>query len=85
MHANEYSDLFVCPSTRKKLRPATDQEIEAMRHREGLESLEDAWIRVDRAVAYPVIRGIPLLTANNSISLRKPRAPKKASEIPSRP
>jgi uncharacterized protein YbaR (Trm112 family) len=83
MHANEYSDLFVCPSTRKKLRPATEKEMEAMRHRKGLESLEGAWIRADRAVAYPVIRGIPLLTPNNAISLRKPRDTNNASENPS--
>jgi uncharacterized protein YbaR (Trm112 family) len=80
MHANEYSDHFVCPTTRKRLRPATDREMEALRQREGLESIEGAWIRADRAVAYPIVRGIPLLTSANAISLRKPRSPKKPSK-----
>lgn len=71
MHANEYSEIFVCPTTRKKLRLATEKEIEALRQREGLAKIESAWIRSDRAVAYPVIRGIPLLVAANAISLRK--------------
>ncbi len=71
MHANEYSEIFVCPTTRKKLRLATEKEIEALRQREGLAKIESAWIRSDRAVAYPVIRGIPLLVAANVISLRK--------------
>jgi uncharacterized protein YbaR (Trm112 family) len=78
MHANEYSDVLVCPTTRKRLRFATDRELEALRQREGLEKLEDAWIRSDRAVAYPVAQGIPLLTANNAISLRKTRTAKKS-------
>lgn len=77
MHANEYSDVFVCPTTRKRLRIATDRELEALRQREGLEKLENAWIRADRAVAYPVVQGIPLLTAGNAISLRKSRTSKK--------
>ncbi len=80
MPANEYSEVFVCPSTRKRLRPATDREMEALHLREGLESLEGAWIRADRAVAYPIVRGIPMLTKNNAISLRKPRTPKKSSK-----
>ena len=71
MHANEYSEIFVCPTTRKKLRLATEKEIAALRQREGLAKIESAWIRSDRAVAYPVIRGIPLLVAANAISLRK--------------
>jgi uncharacterized protein YbaR (Trm112 family) len=80
MHANEYSEVFVCPSTRKRLRPATDREMEALHLREGLESLEGAWIRADRAVAYPIVRGIPMLTPNNAISLRKTRTSKKSSK-----
>ena len=71
MHANEYSEILVCPTTRKKLRLATEQEIEALRQREGLAKIESAWIRSDRAVAYPVIRGIPLLVPSNAISLHK--------------
>lgn len=78
MHANEYSDVLVCPTTRKRLRFATDRELEALRMREGLDNLQNAWIRSDRAVAYPVVNGIPLLTPNNAISLRKPRASKKS-------
>lgn len=85
MHANEYSDHFVCPTTRKRLRPATDREMEALRLREGLQSVEGAWIRSDRAVAYPIVRGIPLLTSGNAISLRKPRAAKKASDKTTKP
>jgi uncharacterized protein YbaR (Trm112 family) len=54
--------------------------MEALHLREGLESLEGAWIRADRAVAYPILRGIPMLTKNNAISLRKPRTPKKSSK-----
>ncbi|MFM8363774.1 MAG: hypothetical protein ACKOAS_01325 [Verrucomicrobiota bacterium] len=79
MHANEYSDVFVCPTTRKRLRIATDRELEALRLREGLEKLENAWIRADRAVAYPVVQGIPLLTSNNAIFLRKSRTIKKSA------
>lgn len=71
MHANEYSGTLICPTTRKKLRLATERELEALRQREGLEKIDGAWIRADRAVAYPVIRGIPLLVASNAISLRK--------------
>ncbi|MFM8982351.1 MAG: hypothetical protein ACKOLA_05480 [Spartobacteria bacterium] len=71
MHANEYSEILICPTTRQKLRLATEREIEALRQREGLAKIESAWIRADRAVAYPVIRGIPLLVAANAISLRK--------------
>jgi uncharacterized protein YbaR (Trm112 family) len=71
MHANEYSEILVCPTTRQKLRLATDREIEALRQREGLAKIEGAWIRADRAIAYPVVRGIPLLVAANAISLRK--------------
>ncbi len=75
MHTNEYSDIFVCPTTRKKLRLATERELEALKQREGLQKIEGAWIRSDRAMAYPVIRGIPMLVAANAISLRK--SPKK--------
>jgi len=71
MHANAYSEIFICPTTRKKLRLATEREIQALRLREGLAKIESAWIRSDRAVAYPVIRGIPLLVPANAISLRK--------------
>jgi uncharacterized protein YbaR (Trm112 family) len=71
MHANEYSDILICPTTRQKLRLATDLELQALRQREGLSKIEAAWIRSDRAIAYPVIRGIPLLVATNAISLRK--------------
>ena len=77
MPANEYSDVFVCPTTRKRLRFANERELQALRQREGLKKLEGAWIRSDRAVAYPVVQGIPLLTANNALSLRKPRTSKK--------
>lgn len=80
MHANDYSDLFICPTTRKPLRFATDKELEALRLREGLEKIEGAWIRSDRAIAYPVIRGIPMLVPNNAIPLRKPRARKTDSK-----
>ena len=85
MHANEYSELYVCPTTRKRLRPATDREMEALHLREGLQALEGAWIRADRAIAYPVVRGIPLLTPNNAISLRKPRARKTPAKKTSKP
>lgn len=71
MHANEYSEIFVCPTTRKKLRLATERELEALKQREGLQKIEGAWIRSDRAMAYPVIRGIPMLVPANAISLRK--------------
>lgn len=80
MHANEYSKVLVCPTTRKRLRFATDRELEALRKREGLEKLEDAWIRSDRAVAYPVTLGIPMLTPNNAISLRKSRPAQETSQ-----
>lgn len=80
MHANEYSEIFVCPTTRKGLRLATERELEALRQREGLAKIESAWIRSDRAVAYPVIRGIPLLVTSNAISLRKPRTRKESSK-----
>jgi uncharacterized protein YbaR (Trm112 family) len=79
MHANEYSKILVCPTTRQRLRFATEQELQALRLREGFEKIEDAWIRADRAVAYPVTQGIPRLTANNAISLRKTSVPKKSS------
>ncbi len=79
MHANEYSDLYVCPTTRKRLRRATDREMQALHLREGLEKIEDALIRSDRAVAYPVVHGIPMLAPNNAISLRKTRAKKNTS------
>jgi len=71
MHANEYSNIFVCPTTHKKLRLATEREVEALKQREGLQKIEGAWIRSDRAMAYPVIRGIPMLVPANAISLRK--------------
>jgi uncharacterized protein YbaR (Trm112 family) len=80
MHANEYSETFVCPTTRKGLRLATEREVEALRQREGLTKIEGAWIRSDRAVAYPVLRGIPLLVPSNAISLRKPRTQKESSK-----
>jgi len=71
MHANKYSEILICPTTRQKLRLATDRELEALRQREGLSKIEGAWIRADRAIAYPVIRGIPLLVAANAIPIRK--------------
>lgn len=80
MHANEYSDLYVCPTTRKKLRLATDRELEALRQREGLAKIEGAWIRADRAVAYPVVRGIPLLVQANAIPLRISHQRKETSD-----
>lgn len=70
MHANPYSDLFVCPETRKPLREATEVELAALKKREGMEKVEGAWVRSDRAVAYPVMRGIPMLTSANAIPLR---------------
>lgn len=80
MHANEYSEIFVCPTTQKRLRLATERELEALRQREGLAKIESAWIRSDRAVAYPVIRGIPLLVPSNAILLRNPRQRKDHSK-----
>lgn len=68
-----FSQILVCPRTLKRLRAATDKELEALRKREGLEKLESAWIREDRAVAYPVRRGIPLLVPAAAISLKKTR------------
>lgn len=82
MHANSYSDLFVCPQTRKPLRLATEQELHALKQREGMEKVEGAWIRSDRAVAYPVMRGIPMLTEVNAISLRAPRRKSTSAETP---
>jgi uncharacterized protein YbaR (Trm112 family) len=79
MHANEYSNIFVCPTTRKKLRLATEREVEALKQREGLQKIEGAWIRSDRAMAYPVIRGIPMLVPANAISIRKSTKPKDTS------
>jgi len=66
-------DLFVCPLTRKRLRRATSAELTAMHKRPGLESIRDAWIRSDRAIAYPVEDGIPCLVPEAAISLRKTR------------
>lgn len=80
MHANPYSDLFVCPQTRKRLRLATEQELHALQQREGMERIEGAWIRSDRAVAYPVMRGIPLLTEINAIPLRAQRRNSKTAQ-----
>ena len=80
MHANEYSEVFVCPTTRKRLRLATDREVEALRRREGLAKIESALIRSDRSISYPVVRGIPLLVPSNAISLRKPRQRKESSK-----
>lgn len=80
MHANPYSDLLVCPKTRKRLRLATDQELQALKQREGMERVEGAYIRSDRALAYPVMRGIPLLTEANAIPLRATRLKKKTEE-----
>lgn len=80
MHANPYSDLLVCPQTRKPLRLATEQELHALKQREGMERIEGAYIRSDRAMAYPVMRGIPLLTEANAIPLRATRRKKKSEE-----
>lgn len=85
MHANPYSDLFVCPQTRKRLRLATEQELHALRQREGMERIEGAYIRSDRAMAYPVMRGIPLLTEVNAIPLRTTRPKKKTEESAENP
>ncbi|MFY8268542.1 MAG: hypothetical protein ACOVLK_04000 [Terrimicrobiaceae bacterium] len=76
MSQPDYSDLLVCPQTLKKLRHATEAELEALRKREDSPGLEGAWIRDDRAIAYPVQHGIPLLVATSAIALRKPRAKK---------
>jgi uncharacterized protein YbaR (Trm112 family) len=85
MHANPYSDLLVCPQTRKPLRMATEQELHALKQREGMEKVEGAWIRSDRVVAYPVMRGIPLLTEANAISLSATRRKPKTDETPENP
>jgi uncharacterized protein YbaR (Trm112 family) len=69
MHENSNSSLFVCPQTRMPLRLATEQELHALKQLEGMERIEGAWIRSDRAIAYPVMRGIPMLTEVNAISL----------------
>ena len=49
MHANEYSEILVCPTTRQKLRLATDREIEALRQREGLAKIEAKFLARGRA------------------------------------
>lgn len=67
-------DLFVCPLTRKRLRPATGAELTAMHKRPGFEGIRDAWIRSDRAIAYPVEDGIPRLVPEAAIPLRKSRS-----------
>lgn len=85
MHANPYSDVLVCPQTRKRLRLATEQELHALRQRQGLERVEGAYIRSDRAMAYPVMRGIPLLTEANAIPLRAVRRKKKTEKSAENP
>lgn len=72
--------LFVCPKTRKPLRLATARELAGLRQREGLAELENALVRADRTAAYPVWEGIPLLTPESAITLRKPRAAQKTDK-----
>jgi uncharacterized protein YbaR (Trm112 family) len=79
MAETEYSELFLCPQTLRRLRPATEKELEALRSREGFEKLESALVRSDRSVAYPVKRGIPMLIPGAAISMRKTTAKKSTS------
>jgi uncharacterized protein YbaR (Trm112 family) len=65
----EYSTLFICPQTGKKLRQATSEEMESMQVA-GQPNLDGAWIREDAAVAYPVKKGIPLLVPGEAILLQ---------------
>lgn len=72
--------LFVCPKTRKPLRLATARELAGLRKRQGLAELQNALVRSDRCAAYPVWEGIPLLTPEAVIPLRKPRATKTSAK-----
>ena len=75
MPTPEYSSLFICPQTGKKLRQATGEELESLRA-SGEQNLDAAWIRSDLAVAYPVRKGIPLLVPGEAIPLQsKPPTP----------
>ena len=76
MPTPEYSSLFICPQTGKKLRQATDEELEDLRA-SGEQNLDGAWIREDSVLAYPVKKGIPLLVPAAAIPIKKKIPPEQ--------
>ncbi len=60
--------ILCCPGTHQPLREATSEELAQAKARSG-ESLEGGLVREDGGVLYPVRNGIPVLIADQGISL----------------
>jgi uncharacterized protein YbaR (Trm112 family) len=73
--------LLVCPQTHQDVTLATPEEIarlnEAIRlghvtttgHKEVIQPLEAALIRIDRAIAYPIKEGIPVMLVDEGLMI----------------
>lgn len=76
-------EILVCPETRQPLRPAPPELIErlnqavaanrlTMRDGQALERrLDGGLLRADEKVLYPIIDGIPVMLADESIALEQ--------------
>jgi uncharacterized protein YbaR (Trm112 family) len=77
----ELLEILVCPETRQPVRPATAEQLEAvnrrvrsgeLRNRGGeavSQALQEALVREDGKVLYPVDDGIPVMLIEQSIAL----------------
>jgi uncharacterized protein YbaR (Trm112 family) len=77
----ELLEILVCPETRQPVRPATAEQLEAvnrrvrsgeLRNRGGEpvgQALQEALVREDGKVLYPVDDGIPVMLIEQSIAL----------------
>lgn len=70
---NDWIERLACPSSRQPLRPATPEEMAALRATIAPSDGEAAWdgalVTADGRIAYPIRCGIPVLLAEAAVRL----------------
>jgi uncharacterized protein YbaR (Trm112 family) len=70
MLSQELLEILCCPATKQSLQEAGSTELEKINSKlAAQEKLESALITADKKTAYPIRHGIPVLLAENAITL----------------